>query len=96
MQHLFCRLVDPLPLAGELELLLAPVDQQDLEMALHGARLLADRRLGQAVQFGRFRKTFGFHEIGENFEIFNLHDYQRTVFWLPEYSPPPLRKSLIR
>ena len=73
VQNLLRRLVDPLALAREVELLLAAVDHQRLEMPLHRPRLLADRRLRDAVQLGRFGETLRFDEVGEDFEVFDLH-----------------------
>jgi hypothetical protein len=49
VQHLLRRLVHALPLARELKLLLTAVDEEGLEVPLHRARLLADRRLRDAV-----------------------------------------------
>jgi hypothetical protein len=43
-------------------------------MPLHRPRLLADRRLGDAVQFGRFRETLRLDQVGKDFEVFNLHE----------------------
>jgi len=55
---------------------LAPVDQQRFEMPLHGARLLAYRRLRDTVQLRRFREALRLHKVGEDFEIFNLHEWR--------------------
>ena len=52
VEDLLGRFVDAEPLAGELKLLLAPIDEQRLEMPLHGASLLTDGRLCDAVQLG--------------------------------------------
>jgi hypothetical protein len=57
-----------------MKLLLAPVDQECLEVPLHRPGLLAHCRLRDAIQLGRFRKTLGFHQVREDFEILNLHD----------------------
>jgi hypothetical protein len=65
MQDLLRRFIDPLPLARELELLLAAVDQQGLEVPLHRPGLLAHRRLRDAVQLGGFGKALRFDEVGE-------------------------------
>jgi hypothetical protein len=74
VEHVLRRLVDPLPLARQLELLLAAVHQQGLEVPLHRAGLLADRRLGDAVEFRGLREALRLHKVGEDFEVFNLHD----------------------
>jgi len=52
VQDFVGRLVHPLALARELELLLAPIDQQGLEVTFHRPRLLAHRGLGDAVELG--------------------------------------------
>ena len=74
VQHLLRRIVNPLTLTRELKLLLTPVDQQRFEMPLHRPRLLAHRRLRNAVELRRFRKTLRLNQVREDFEVFNLHD----------------------
>ena len=74
VQHVLRRLVDPLALARQLELLLAAVDKQRLEMALHRPGLLADGRLGDIIEFRRFRETLCLDQVGEDLKILNLHD----------------------
>src|ERR1017187_1825696 len=74
VEDLLRRFVDALALARQLELLLAAVDQERLEMALHGPRLLAHGRLGDAVQPCGLGKALGLHEVSKDFEVFNLHD----------------------
>jgi hypothetical protein len=49
VQDFLRRLVNPLAFPRQIELLLAAVDHQRLEVALHRPRLLADRRLGDTV-----------------------------------------------
>ena len=73
VQDFLRRLVHPQALARELELLLAAIDQQRLEMPLHRTRLLTDGGLCDAVQLGRFREALGLDQVGENFEILHLH-----------------------
>ena len=73
VQHLLRRLVDAVSFPRELKLFLAAVDEERLEMPLHRPSLLAHRRLRDAIQLGRFGETFGFDQIGEDFEVFNLH-----------------------
>ena len=73
VQDLLGRLVDALTLAGELELLLAPIDEQRLEMSLHRARLLADRGLGDGIELGRLGETPRLHQVGEHLENVDLH-----------------------
>ena len=74
VQQLLGGLVHPLSFPRELKLLLTAVDQERLEMPLHRPGLLAHRRLGDAVKFGRLRKTLRFDEVGKDFEIFDLHE----------------------
>jgi len=74
VQNLLRRLVDPIALARELKLLLAPVDQQRFEVPFHRPRLLAHRRLRDAVEFGGLREAFRLHQVREDFEILDLHD----------------------
>jgi hypothetical protein len=74
VQHVLRRLVDPLALARQLELLLAAVDKERLEVPLHRPGLLADRGLRDAVQLRGLGEALGLHEVGEDFEVFNLHD----------------------
>ena len=45
--------------------------------------LLADRRLGDAVQFGGLGKALRLHEVGEDFEVLDLHGKR--------FSPNPLQ-----
>ena len=73
MQNLLRGIINPLTLAGQLELLLAAIDQQGLEVALHRPGLLTHRRLGDAIEFGRLGETFRFNQIGEDLEVFDLH-----------------------
>jgi hypothetical protein len=67
------RLIDALALARQVELLLAAVDHQRLEIALHGARLLAHGRLRDAVQLCRLGEALGLDQVREDFEVFDLH-----------------------
>jgi hypothetical protein len=66
-------IVEALALLGEPELLLAPVDDEDVEVTLHGAELLAYRGLGDAVQLRGPRKAFALDEVGKDFKIFDVH-----------------------
>ena len=74
VQHLLGRLVDAVTFARELKLLLAPVDQQRLKMALHRPRLLTHRRLGDAIEFSGLGKALRLHQVRKNFKILNLHN----------------------
>jgi hypothetical protein len=73
LDDLLAVIVEDLPLAGEPEFLLAPFDQQRLELAFQGADLLADRRLGYMVDLGGLGETFSFGEITKHLQAFDLH-----------------------
>src|ERR1700690_1118365 len=74
MKDVLRRLVDPLPLARQLELLLAAVAQYRLEVPLHRAGLLAPGGLGDIVQLRGLGEALGLDEIREDFEVVYLHE----------------------
>lgn len=74
VQDLLGRFVNPVAFARQLELLLAAIDQQRFKMALHGARLLAHRGLGDAIELGSFGEALGLNQVRKNFKILNLHN----------------------
>ena len=59
--------------AGEAELLLAAVDDQDVEVLFHRAELLADGRLRDGVELGGLRKAFVVDQVPEDLEVFDVH-----------------------
>ena len=73
VQDLLRRLIDALTFTGKIELLLAAINHQRLEIPLHRTGLLAGRRLRDAVQFGRLGEALRFDQIGKNLKVFNLH-----------------------
>ena len=73
LDDLLAIIVKDLPLAGEAKLLLAPFDEEGLELAFQGGDLLADGRLGHIVDLRSFGKAFGFGQIAKDFKAFNLH-----------------------
>jgi len=68
------RLIQAAALAGEAELLLAPVDDEHVEVLLHGAELLADGGLGDGVELGGLGETFVVHQVPENLEVLDVHE----------------------
>ena len=54
-------LIEAAAFTREPELLLAAVDDQDVEMLFHRAKLLADRRLGDGVELGGLGEAFVVH-----------------------------------
>src|SRR5262249_17622066 len=73
LDDLLAVIVKNLALAGEPELFLAPLDQQRLELAFERTDLLADRRLGHVIDLGGLGETFGFGEVAEDLQAFDLH-----------------------
>ena len=66
-------LIEAPAFARQAELLLAPVDDQDVEVFFHRAQLLADCRLGDGVELGGLGETFVVHQVTEDLEVLNMH-----------------------
>ena len=66
-------LVEAPALARQPELLLAAVDDQDVEVLLHRAQLLADGRLGDGVELGGFGEAFVVHQVAEDLQVLDVH-----------------------
>ena len=66
-------IVNNLALGGEPEILLAPLDEPRLELALQCANALADSGLGDLVDLGGFGEAFGFAQVAKHFQGFQLH-----------------------
>ncbi len=80
LKNFFRGLVDALSFPSQLELLLAPVDEKSVEVALHRSRLLTDGRLCHAVKASCFREAFCLYKIGEYFEVIYLHGIIYVMF----------------
>jgi len=59
----------------ETELFFAAFNQQGFELALQRTDLLADGRLGDAVDLGGLGEALGFGQVAEYFQAFDLHKY---------------------
>ncbi len=70
---LLAVIVQHLALAGQAELLLAPLDQQRFEKTFQRTDLLAHRRLRDVVDLSGFGKAGRFRQITEDFQALNLH-----------------------
>ncbi len=73
LNDLLAVIVKHLAFTCEAEFLFAAFNQQRFERAFQRADLLADRRLGDAVDLGGLGETFGFGQVAKNFQAFNLH-----------------------
>ena len=60
-------------LSRESKPLLAAVNYQRVEVFFHRFQLLADCRLSDSIHFRRTGKTLAFDEVGEDFEILDMH-----------------------
>lgn len=73
VEDFLCRLVETLSFVCQLELFLTSVYDEYLEVVLHGSQLLANRGLGDPVDFGSLRKAFALNEVGKYFEVLDVH-----------------------
>ena len=56
--------------AGQFKLLLRAIDDQCVEVLLHGAQLLAYCGLSDTIEFCCFGKAFALDEVAEDFQVF--------------------------
>ena len=73
LDDLLAEIVKHLAFPREAEFLFAAFNEKRFELAFQRTDLLADGGLRYFVDLGGFRKTFGFGEVTENFQTFNLH-----------------------
>ena len=79
LQDPLAAIIKHLAFAGEAELFPAALKERRLENALQCAHLLADGRLGDTVDSRGLGETFGFDEVAENLETFDLHKQRLNI-----------------
>ena len=73
LKDLLAVFVQDLTFACESEFLLAPLNEEALELALQRPDLLADGRLGDLVDLRSLGETLGFDQVAKDFQAIDLH-----------------------
>ena len=82
-------LVKELAFAGQGKLFAGAFEKRDTEALLDGTELLADRRLGDAIQGSRATKGAGLDEIPEHPKRLHLHKESIIIRSYPQCNPSP-------